>query len=74
MKVRLSILKSGVPLHQVERDIVDAKSFGEAFASAWAEMRQQRLRRTANIGELMDATGENELEELDGAEFIVRKL
>lgn len=74
MKVRLSILKSGVPLHQVERDIVDAKSFGEAFASAWAEMRQQRLRRTTSIGDLMDVMSESELEELDGAEFIIRKL
>jgi hypothetical protein len=74
MKVRLSIAKSGVLLHEAERDVSDARSFGEAFASVWSEMRQRRLGRTANVGAFMDAISESELDELDGTAFTVRKM
>ena len=74
MKVRLAIRKAGGTLYEATREIVDAGTFGEAFASVWAEMRQKRLDRTTSIGDLMDAMSENELNELDGAEFLVRKL
>jgi len=74
MKMKLTIRKAGTTLYEADREIVDAGSFGEAFASVWAEMRQKRLDRTTSIGDLMDAMGENELNELDGAEFVLRKL
>ena len=74
MRVRLTIRKAGAMLYEAEREIVDAKSFSEAFASAWTEMRQQRLDHTTSIGDLMDAMGENELNELDGAEFTIRRI
>lgn len=74
MKVRLAIRKGGATLYEATREIVDSDTFGEAFASVWAEMRQKRLDRTTSIGDLMDAMSENELNELDGAEFLVRKL
>jgi len=74
MKMKLTIRKAGATLYEADREIVDTGSFGEAFASVWAEMRQKRLDRTTSIGDLMDAMGENELNELDGAEFVLRKL
>jgi len=74
MKVGLSIGKAGAVVYEGERDIVDAKSFGDAFASAWIEMRARRLGRTTSIGDFMDAMSENELDELDGAVFTLRKL
>jgi len=74
MKVRLAIRKAGATLYEATREIVDADTFGEAFASVWAEMRQKRLDRTTSVGDLMEAMSENEFNELDGAEFLVRKL
>lgn len=74
MKVELSISQAGAVAYKGERDIVDAKSFGDAFASAWIEMRTRRLGRTTSIGDFMDAMSENELDELDGAVFTLRKL
>jgi len=74
MKVELSISKAGTVVYRGERDIIDAKSFGEAFASAWSEMRTRRLGRTTSIGDFMDAMSESELDELDGAVFTLRKL
>ena len=73
MRARLTIRKAGVALYEAERDIADANSFGDAFASVWAEMRQKRLDQTTSIGDLMDAMSENELNELDGTEFAIRK-
>lgn len=73
MKVELSISRAGTVVYKGERDIVDAKSFGDAFASAWIEMRARRLGRTTSIGDFMDAMSENELDELDGAVFTLRK-
>jgi hypothetical protein len=74
MKVRLSIHKAGGRLYEGDHEIVDARSFGEAFAEAWTQLQAQRLGKTPNVGALMEALGESELEELDGAEFSLRKL
>jgi hypothetical protein len=74
MKVRLSISKSGHVLYEGERDVFDAKSFGEAFASVWSEMRERRLGRTTSVGDFMEAMSDSELEELDGTEFKLRKI
>jgi hypothetical protein len=74
MKVRLTIRKAGATLYEANREIVDARSFGEAFASVWTEMREKRLDRTTSVGDLMDAMGESELNELDGSEFVIRKI
>jgi hypothetical protein len=74
MRVTLTIRKDDAILYEADRDIVDAKSFGEAFAGVWAEMREKRLDRSTSIGALMDEMSENELNELDGAEFLIRKV
>lgn len=74
MKVRLSIRKDDRRLYDGEYDIVDAKSFGAAFAGAWNDMQARRLGKTTSVGDLMDAIGDNELEELDGAEFTLQKV
>jgi hypothetical protein len=70
MKVRLSIRKAGGRLYAGDHEIVDARSFGEART----QLQAQRLGKTPNVGALMEALGESELEELDGAEFSLRKL
>ena len=74
MKVRLSIRKGDTRLYQGDYDIVDAKSFGAAFAAAWDDMQARRLGKTTSVGALMDAISDTELEELDGAEFTLRKV
>jgi hypothetical protein len=74
MKVRLYIHRAGARLYEGDHDIVDAKSFGEAFAGAWTRMQAQRLGKTTSVGDLMEAMGESELEELDGAEFTLWKV
>lgn len=74
MKVRLRIKKAGACLHEGNYEIVDAQSFGAAFADAWNAAQARRLGKTTSIGDLMDALEENELEELDGAEFTLHKL
>jgi hypothetical protein len=74
MKVRLCIRKAGVRLYEGDHEVVDAKSFGDAFAQAWSALQAQRLGVTANIGALMDAAGESALQELDGAELTLRTL
>lgn len=74
MKVRLTVRKANVDLHQGEYDIVDAASFGAAFAGAFDAMQARRLGRTTSVGALMSALSESELEELDGAEFRLQKL
>jgi hypothetical protein len=74
MKVRISITRHGKPLFEGEREVFDGRSFGEAFASVWSEMRERRLGRTTSIGDFMDAMDDSELEELDGTQFSLRKL
>jgi hypothetical protein len=74
MKIRLSIRKADARLHQGDYEVVDAKTFGAAFVQAWNEMQARRLGKTTSVGAFMDALSESELEELDGAEFTVRKL
>ena len=74
MKVPMSVRKAGALVYDDGHEIVEAESFGAACAEAWSRMQARRLGATDSIGALMEALGENELEELDGAEFTLRKL
>jgi hypothetical protein len=74
MKVRLSVHKAGKRLHEGDYDIVDTRSLGEAVARAWSDVEAQRLGKATSVGALMETLGEGGLDELDGAQFSLRKL
>jgi hypothetical protein len=74
MKVRLTIEKGDVLLHEQSYDISDAESFGRACAHAWAQMREKRLDRATSIGALLEQLNDQLLDELDGARFGLTKI
>lgn len=75
MNLRLSIRgKNGTALYEGAHEIVDAESFGRAFADVWARMHDRQLQNSTSIGALMEEINEGVLEDLDGAEIGLRKL
>ena len=73
MRVKLRIKKDGIPWYEGVYDIVDAASFGEACADAWAKLREQKFQRATSIGALYDTLEEHLIDELDGAELSFEK-
>jgi hypothetical protein len=73
MKVKLIVRKGAAALYEGEHDIVDAESFGRAFADVWAQMQDRRLQKTTSIGALMEVLNEDVLGELNGARIDLEK-
>ena len=75
MKLRLIIRgKNGTALYEGAHEIVDAESFGRAFADVWARMHERQLQKSTSIGALMEAFNEGVLEDLEGAETGLQKV
>jgi hypothetical protein len=74
MKVKLSIRKKGATLYEGVHEIIDAQSFGRAFADAWAQLQDRRLQKPTSIGALMEVLNEDVVEELNGAHIGLEKL
>jgi hypothetical protein len=73
MKIKLIVRKKKTVLYENTHEIIDAESFGAAFAAVWVEMKDRRLQRTTSIGELMEVLNNEALEELSGAEIYFEK-
>jgi hypothetical protein len=73
MKVKLIVRKGATALYEGAHEIVDAESFGRAFADVWALMQDRRLQKTTSIGALMEVLNEDVLEELNGARIDLEK-
>lgn len=74
MKVKLEISKRGAAIYAHVHEIVDAESFGRAFAEVWSQVHQQRLEKATSIGALMEALNEDVVEELNGSKISLKKL
>ena len=75
MKIKLVIRKKkGIALYEGMHEIIDAESFGRAFADVWAQLQDRRLQKTTSIGALMEVLNDDVLEELDGAEIGLEKV
>ncbi|KAB2916059.1 MAG: hypothetical protein F9K29_12170 [Hyphomicrobiaceae bacterium] len=74
MKAQLRIMKKNVALYEGVHTVTDAETFGTAFADVWAKMQDRRLQKTTSIGDLMEVLNEDVLEELDGAQIVLKKM
>lgn len=74
MKVRLQIIKNGATSYEKVAEIVDADSFGRAFADVWSELHRQRLQKAISIGALMEILNEDVVGELNGSRITLEKL
>jgi hypothetical protein len=74
MKLKLSIAKQGATLYEEVHEVIDAESFGRAFADAWARLQDRRLQKPASIGALMEVLNEDLVEELNGAQIVLEKV
>jgi hypothetical protein len=74
MKLKLSIAKQGTILYEGVHEVIDAASFGLAFADAWTQMQDGRLQRTTSIGALMEVLNEDLVEDLNGAQIGLERL
>ncbi len=73
MKIELRVKKGGVPLYQGAHEIIDADSFGRAFADVWAQLRDRRLQKATSIGALMEVLNDDLIEDLNGAQIELEK-
>jgi hypothetical protein len=69
MRVKLRIKKDGAAWFEGVYDVVDAASFGETCADAWAQLREHKLQTATSIGALYGTLDEHLLDELQGAEI-----
>jgi hypothetical protein len=74
MKLKLSISKEGGVLYEGVHEVIDAETFGRAFAEMWTQMQDRRLQKTTSIGALMEVLNEDVVEELNGAHIGLEKL
>jgi hypothetical protein len=74
MRLKLSITKNGAVLCESVHQVVDAESFGRAFALVWTQMQDRRLQKTTSIGALMEVLNEDLVGELNGATISLEKL
>ena len=74
MRLKLSLRKEGAVLYEGVHEVIDAETFGRAFASAWMQMQDGRLQNTTSIGALMEVLNEDLLEELNGAQIGLKEL
>jgi hypothetical protein len=73
MRVKLLVKKEGKPWYEGVYEIVDAASFGDACANAWAKLREQKLQSATSIGALYDTLDEHLIDELEGTELSFEK-
>jgi hypothetical protein len=73
MKVKLRIRK-GATLYEAVHTIIDAESFGRAFADVWVQLHNRRLQKATSIGALMEVLNESVVEELNGAHISLDKV
>jgi hypothetical protein len=74
MRLKLSLRKEGAVLYEGVHEVIDAETFGRAFASVWTQMQDRRLQKTTSIGALMEVLNEDLLEELNGAQIGLKEL
>jgi hypothetical protein len=74
MRVKLQLRRGSELLYEGTHDVMDADTFGKAFAQAWASVRDDKLRRTTSIGQLMELITDETIAELNGAQLILTKL
>ena len=74
MKIKLVVRgRNGDLLYEGAHEIIDAESFGRAFAEVWAQLQDRQLQKTTSIGALMEVLNEAVADELDGAEIGLQK-
>ncbi|HEX5999457.1 MAG TPA: hypothetical protein VFZ16_08670 [Hyphomicrobiaceae bacterium] len=54
--------------------VIDAETFGRAFAEMWTLMQDRRLQKTTSIGALMEVLNEDLVDELNGAQIGLEEL
>ncbi len=69
MRMKVELKKSEGVLVSEVFEISDPESFAAACRELWSRLEQRCLAGTANVGELMDMTGEGVTQALDGAEL-----
>ena len=74
MKLKLSIAKQGTILYEGVHEVIDAESFGRAFADVWTRMQDRRLQKTTSIGALMEVLNEDLVEDLNAAQIGLERL
>jgi hypothetical protein len=75
MKVRLSIrAKNGIALYEGAHEIVDAETFGRAFADVWVRVHDRQLQKSSSIGALMEAINEGVVEDLESAVIDIQRV
>ena len=75
MKIKLIVRgRHGGIVYEGAHEIIDAESFGRAFAEVWAQLQDRRLQKTTSIGALMEVLNEAVADELDGAEIGLQKV
>jgi hypothetical protein len=74
MRLKLSLRKEGAVLYEGVHEVIDAETFGRAFASVWTQMQDRRLQKTTSIGALMEVLNEDLVAELNGAQIGLKEL
>jgi hypothetical protein len=74
MKLKLSISKEGAILYEGVHEVIDAETFGRAFAEMWTQMQDRRLQKTTSIGALMEVLNEELIDEFNGAQIGLEEL
>jgi hypothetical protein len=74
MKLKLSIRKEGAVLYEGVHEVIDAETFGRAFAAMWTQMQDRRLQETTSIGALMEVLNEDLVDQLNGAQMRLEEL
>jgi hypothetical protein len=50
MKLKLSVSKKETVLYEGVHEVIDAETFGRAFAAMWTQLQDRRLQKTTSIG------------------------
>jgi hypothetical protein len=74
MRLKLSLRKDGAVLYEGVHEVIDAETFGRAFASVWTQMQDRRLQKTTSIGALMEVLNEDLVAELNEAQIDLKEL
>jgi hypothetical protein len=74
MKLKFSISKEGAVLYEGVHDVIDAETFGRAFAEMWTQMQDRRLQETTSIGALMEVLNEDLVHQLNRAQMRLEEM
>jgi hypothetical protein len=55
-------------------DVIDAETFGRAFAEMWTQMQDRRLQETTSIGALMEVLNEDLVDQLNRAQMRLEEM